>query len=697
MAKIGTELVIKDNMTSMIESMTRASNALLVSIQRVQQTSVQIVNVTNLHMERNEITNVAVEMNHVEAAIQKTDIAQQDLNKSMKAGSSISGSLVKGLKDMAGKLLTLENLQNAADLSDKLARTKSKLNAVNDGSQSTDALNQKIFESSQRSHTPYFENAGMVASMMTDGGSAFQSNEEAIAFTELMSKQMSIDGVSADDKAGAMSQMTQAMAAGVIQGDALNSVLSVSPGIAANIEEAMGWASGSLQDYADKGMVTADVVRNSMFQMAGGINESFGGMNRTFEELWGGIKDQALWAFKPLLESFNELANGNGFQTMIADIINGLSVLGAIALKVFEALAGVAGWIAENWSIIAPLIVGVIGAMLLYNATQGLAWAATMQKAAASAWAAVCDWAQAVATAAVTLATEGLNAALAACPLTWIIAAIILVIAVIFAVVAAINKVTGKSISAIGVICGAILVLGAFIMNQVTGLINGLIQLVWTYFAYPILGIIEWILNVMNGGFNGFGGAVANLIGQIIGWFLSLGKVVTTIIDAIFGTKWTKQLDKLQDSVISWGKNDEAITLDRDAPQIMERIDYSTAWDTGYNFGANLKIPGLDGLGEEPNYEDLIRNSGMDALGDNVSQIADNTAMTSDNTSMSSEDTQYLRDLAERESINRFTTAELSVNMQTNANINSELDIDGVISQLEDKTYEVMLAAAEGV
>ena len=175
---------------------------------------------------------------------------------------------------------------------------------------------------------------------------------------------------------------------------------------------------------------------------------------------------------------------------------------------------------------------------------------------------------------------------------------IAVVIGLLYGVVAIINKVTGSSISATGLICGAIAVAGAFIGNTVIGLLNALIQYIWAIFVAPFLGIVEWILNVCNGGFNSFGDAVANLIGQIIGWFLNLGKVVT-IIDAIFGTNWTAGLESLQSSVTAWGKNENAITLDKNAPTIDYRFEYGDAWAAGNDFGKGIdaKIGGMFNTG----------------------------------------------------------------------------------------------------
>lgn len=169
-------------------------------------------------------------------------------------------------------------------------------------------------------------------------------------------------------------------------------------------------------------------------------------------------------------------------------------------------------------------------------------------------------------------------------------------------------------------------------LNCAIGVLNAIIQAIWTIFVAPFLGIVEWILNVCNGGFNSFGDAVANLIGQIIGWFLNLGKVVTTIIDAIFGTDWTSGLESLQSAVTSWGKNENAITLDKNAPTIDYRATYSGAWDAGYDFGQGIddKIGGMfDASGLDSMGAFDLSNT-LDGIYGNTGDTAANTAATAD-------------------------------------------------------------------
>lgn len=369
-------------------------------------------------------------------------------------------------------------------------------------------------------------------------------------------------------------------------------------------------------------------------------------------------------------------------------------------------VAGIIGRaISDNWSIIEPIMWGVIAVLSVYAGylalTNGIELISKGIKIAScvAAYAhAAATGIEVTATAAATAAQYGFNTALLACPITWIIIATIALIAVFYMVVAWINKIQNTSISATGIICAAFAFAGTVIWNTVIGILNAIIQSAWSTFVEPFLGIIEWVLNATNGGFDSFGGAVANLIGQIISWFLSLGKVVTQIIDAIFGTDWTSGLSSLQDSVISWGKSNTAITIDRNAPELNGRIAYSDAINVGYQFGQGIdkKVSGVfdginnpfDGVGGAQDTWDGIHN--------NTGDTAGNTAAMADSMDVLDEDLKYMRDAAEQEVINRFTLAELKVDVKNSNTLTKKTDFDDMGRALSMFTSEFLASAAEG-
>lgn len=675
MATIRSQMVLNDQVTGVLKNITRALDITLHSFEQMQDASANAVDVRLLNQARAGLgeVNLAVremEENYRRAAQQEQQVtrnirqstqAEQQLNASIRGGNDALDDMVGRAKNLAATIGASVGLKKLIELSDQMTSTTARLNFIVDDGGSVEALEAKIMASAQRSRAAYLDTASAIASMGANAGAAFSSNDELIAFMEQVNKQFVIGGASAQGQAAAMLQLTQAMAAGALRGEELNSILENAPGIARAIEQYMGIAEGSIKSYAEKGAVSATVVKNALLSIADETNAKFNGMAMTWGQVW--------------------------------------TQMGNIALKVTQPLLTAINWLANNLSVIGPILLGLGTAFLVFQVAAHWTQIAAVATAAYHAVVNLLSIGFGVLTgntAAASAAVFTFNSALLASPITWIIMLIAVVIGLLYGVVAIINKVTGSSISATGLICGAIAVAGAFIGNTVIGLLNALIQYIWAIFVAPFLGIVEWILNVCNGGFNSFGDAVANLIGQIIGWFLNLGKVVTTIIDAIFGTNWTAGLESLQSSVTAWGKNENAITLDKNAPTIDYRFEYGDAWAAGNDFGKGIdaKIGGMfnmGGLGDTSGFD-------LSSIADNTGLTADNTGKTADALAVTEEQLEYLRDIAERDAINRFTTAEVKIDMTGMTNrIDGSADLDGVISQLTEGFTEALVTAAEGV
>lgn len=675
MATIRSQMVLNDQVTGVLKNITRALDITLHSFEQMQDASANAVDVRLLNQARAGLgeVNLAVremEENYRRAAQQEQQVtrnirqstqAEQQLNASIRGGNDALDDMVGKAKNLAATIGASVGLKKLIELSDQMTSTTARLNFIVDDGGSVKALEAKIMASAQRSRAAYLDTASAIASMGANAGAAFTSNDELIAFMEQVNKQFVIGGASAQGQAAAMLQLTQAMAAGALRGEELNSILENAPGIARAIEQYMGIAEGSIKSYAEKGAVSATVVKNALLSIADETNAKFDGMAMTWGQVW--------------------------------------TQMGNIALKVTRPLLTAINWLANNLSVIGPILLGLGAAFLVFQVAAHWTQIAAVATAAYHAVVNLLSIGFGVLTgntAAASAAVFTFNSALLASPITWIIMLIAVVIGLLYGVVAIINKVTGSSISATGLICGAIAVAGAFIGNTVIGLLNALIQYIWAIFVAPFLGIVEWILNVCNGGFNSFGDAVANLIGQIIGWFLNLGKVVTTIIDAIFGTNWTAGLESLQSSVTAWGKNENAITLDKNAPTIDYRFEYGDAWAAGNDFGKGIdaKIGGMfntGGLGDSSGFD-------LSSIADNTGLTADNTGKTADALAVTEEQLEYLRDIAERDAINRFTTAEVKIDMTGMTNrIDGSADLDGVISQLTEGFTEALVTAAEGV
>lgn len=719
MGNIRAAIALYDGVTSPLQSMHKAMGVVLNTFEAMQQASGRAVDTAAIREAREEWAKAGTAFDTIEENIRNANNEQQNFNNSIRGGSNSANGLLSIIKKVAIAAGGIAGINKVLNISDELASTKARLNLLVDDGGSVEVLEQKIMASAQRSRSAYFDTASAVAKLGLNAGNAFGGNmDQVIAFMEQVNKQFVIGGATAQEQSNAMIQLTQAMAAGALRGEELNSILDGAPGIARAIEKYMGIAEGSIKSVAQEGKVTAEVVKNAMFAMADETNAKFDSMPKTWAQIWAGMKNQALSMFAPILTKINQIANSTKFQQVTTALINGLAGVANIASSVLDILISIASVIVDNWSWIQPIIMGIVAAMLIYNgyliannaitaisnAQKGLAAVQAYKAAVANTTLAATEKAEAMAKASATAAQYGFNAALLACPLTWILLIIIAVIAAIYMIVAAINKLTGSTISATGIICGVVAVAGAFVLNCAIGVLNAIIQAIWTIFVAPFLGIVEWILNVCNGGFNSFGDAVANLIGQIIGWFLNLGKVVTTIIDAIFGTDWTSGLESLQSAVTSWGKNENAITLDKNAPTIDYRATYSGAWDAGYDFGQGIddKIGGmfdasaLDSMGAD-SLDAFNLGNDLDSIYGNTGDIANNTAATADALDIAEEDLAYLRDIAEREAINRFTTAEIKVEQHNENHISKDADLDGIMDAWANDFAEKLEVSEEGV
>lgn len=504
---------------------------------------------------------------------------------------------------------------------------------------------------------------------------------------------------------------------GTVEADQLDRLFDAGIGAAEIYADAVGQSVSKVKDDLSKGTISASQFLNTVSQaMDSGISAgaakdagntwatTFANVHAAITRGWASIiTDLDASLASRGLPSTMEMVTAFGLkvEAILNKIGDSMNTVIGVAMNIYDVMSTVGGFVADNWSIIAPIIYAVAAALAIYtavlitnNAVQAIS---NGLKAVAALKASVLATAQAYAagaTFAEMVAVQGLNTALLACPLTWIILLIIALVTVFYIVIAVINKFAGTSLSATGMIAGAFLWLGALIGNVVIGAINAVMQYIWTRFVEPFISIIEWVLNVANGGFDSFGGAVANLIGQIISWFLSLGKIVIKIIDAIFGTNWTAGLSSLQDSVIEWGKNENAITLDRNAPGIDYRFDMTDAYDKGYEWGSELSNS-MKNLFNPHEDTDSANNNITNAYAD-IANTADNTGKMAKGIKISDEDLKYLHDVAEREAINRYTTREVKIDMTNHNNVSSDGDLDGIVNYLRDALEKDMSISAEG-
>lgn len=478
---------------------------------------------------------------------------QGRFNRAVEQGTGEANQLMETIRGAVAAYATFQTVSNVLGLSDQMISTTARLDMMNDGLQTTQELQDMIFLSAERSRGAYQATADAVSKLGLMAGNAFSSSKEIIAFMEQVNKQFVIAGTEASGIDAAMLQLTQAMGSGVLRGEEYNSILDQAPNIIQNISryieengdvlaavagamdmeaaDLAGNVQGHLKDIAGEGIISAEMVKAAMFYAAEETNAKFESMPMTFGQIWTSFENHALMAFQPVLERLNEIANSEGFQTFVNNAITGLSIVAGIALDIFGYLGAAAGVVADNWSWLSPIIYGVAaalafycGVMLVYNTIAGISAAVTAAKAFAGKIHAAALAMESGATFMATAAQYGFNAALLACPVTWIIIAIIALIAIIYAVVAAVNHFAGTSVSATGIIAGLFATLGAHIINT-------FVVPVWNFFA----SLANFFANVFNDPVAAVKVLFYDMCLTVIGYIQNMAHAIENLINKIPG------------------------------------------------------------------------------------------------------------------------------------------------------------------
>ena len=734
-----------------VQDMNTMQQRLSAIQQRIQQIENNPVNVgadnANAELEqlRMQLNQAIQEQNSLNQAMQNMDVSaandaylrlsqtvgnteryirdnvdeQGRFNQEISAGTQQANELTNTIKRAVAAYISIQSVGKALNISDELVQTTSRLNMMNDGVQTTAELVNMVYAAAQDARGSFGQMADVVARFGNNAKDAFSSSEEVVAFADLIQKQMTIAGASTQEAANAELQLSQALGSGVLRGDELNSIFEQAPNLIQNIADYLDVPIGKIREMAQDGQLTADTVKAAIFSSADDINSKFNEMPMTWGQIWQSMQNTALIAFQPVLQRLNDLANSEAFQTFIQGAIEAMATLANILLNIFELVGTVGGFIADNWSIISPIIYGVIAALAVYAAYLGIVKGIEIASAAATAIHSVAMSAKIGVMAALTgqtmaatAAQMGYNGALYACPVVWIIVLIIALIAVIMAVCSAIAKMTGIANSGFGVITGGVNVVIQFFKNLGLTVAN---------IALGIGNAIAALASNMMTAFH-------NAICSVQSWFYNLLSTALSVIEGICSALNKLPFVEFDYSGISSAADDYAAKASEAAGNKEDYQSISDAFNEGFttfdafqdgwasdafNAGAawgdgiadkvsNFSLSDVFGQIDIPNvgdytsgFNDAIANSGV---GDSIGNIDDNTGKIKDSLDVTEEDLKYLRDIAEQEAINRFTTAEINVDMSGMQNtVNSGDDIDGFMTKLTDSVNEAVDNMTEGV
>ncbi|EMJ5406157.1 Phage-related minor tail protein [Clostridioides difficile] len=782
MATIQTSIRIFDGMTPAFRSMTASINTTINSLERLQGRLNNPLNTGGIQTSHQSLNNIENILTRIEQNIGKADEQQRKFNEDINKGASNTDRLLGSVKKVVGTYMGLKTIGGLANLSDQMTSTNARLNMINDGQLSDGGLNKMIFQSAERSRASYLDTAQIVSRIGMNAGSAFSSTREIVSFAEQLNKKFVIAGASTEEMNSALLQLTQGLGSGVLRGEELNAVFESAPNIIKSIADYLDVDIGKIRGMASEGMLTADIVKNSLLAASAETNAQFEKMPLTIGQIFTSIKNNAVMIFGAIQKKIEDTVSSGGFRTFIVNVTDSLYVLGAVGYSVFNGfidllssptfqgfanmmivgislitqgfgwlltvLGSVINFISQGWSIIQPIL---ITSIVLWGLYKTAVIAGALVTAIQVVWIALQTfWTNLLNGSLLTnimmniaakISTDALSGSmlLLITTIVMVVAAVALVIAAIFVAVAIFNHFAGTSISATGVVVGAFYFLGTCIYDVFAGAWN--IVMAFAEFFVNSFNIViynvqllfykfqNFVINAMGdvgGSFDNCATALANAFvsaaniaikgingviktlnlipGVNIKTFGSLDKIDSfvkqykdyqkTLKEPVKPAEWKAPTMKLKNPVDSFKKGYEvgqnlenkikdAFDISKIAEKAKKDLGLDDLWDDKYGLGDRFGSAGL--------------NSPLNDAAKNVKDTAGNTAKMAKTMDKSQEDLKYLRDIAEQETINRFTGVNIKIDMNNTNNISKDTDVDGIVNVLTEKLNDAMIVSAEGI
>ncbi|EOY7425910.1 TPA: tape measure protein [Clostridioides difficile] len=782
MATIQTSIRIFDGMTPAFRSMTASINTTINSLERLQGRLNNPLNTGGIQTSHQSLNNIENILTRIEQNIGKADEQQRKFNEDINKGASNTDRLLGSVKKVVGTYMGLKTIGGLANLSDQMTSTNARLNMINDGQLSDGGLNKMIFQSAERSRASYLDTAQIVSRIGMNAGSAFSSTREIVSFAEQLNKKFVIAGASTEEMNSALLQLTQGLGSGVLRGEELNAVFESAPNIIKSIADYLDVDIGKIRGMASEGMLTADIVKNSLLAASAETNAQFEKMPLTIGQIFTSIKNNAVMIFGAIQKKIEDTVSSGGFRTFIVNVTDSLYVLGAVGYSVFNGfidllssptfqgfanmmivgislitqgfgwlltvLGSVINFISQGWSIIQPIL---ITSIVLWGLYKTAVIAGALVTAIQVVWIALQTfWTNLLNGSLLTnimmniaakISTDALSGSmlLLITTIVMVVAAVALVIAAIFVAVAIFNHFAGTSISATGVVVGAFYFLGTCIYDVFAGAWN--IVMAFAEFFVNSFNIViynvqllfykfqNFVINAMGdvgGSFDNCATALANAFvsaaniaikgingviktlnlipGVNIKTFGSLDKIDSfvkqykdyqkTLKEPVKPAEWKAPTMKLKNPVDSFKKGYEvgqnlenkikdAFDISKIAEKAKKDLGLDDLWDKKYGLGDGLGSAGL--------------NSPLSDAAKGAKDTAGNTAKMAKTMDKSQEDLKYLRDIAEQETINRFTGVNIKIDMNNTNNISKDTDVDGIVNVLTEKLNDAMVVSAEGI
>lgn len=664
---------------------TEQTNNELEALRGKLSQAVNVQGQLNAAMGRMDIsaTNAAYQqlnsiMDSTERDIRENFLAQEQFNRSVKGGQSAAGGLESSIKRYAAMLISAATAGKAISLADQVTQTTARLDLMNYGLDTTEQLQQKIFQSAQRSRGAYQTTADAVAKLGMQARGAFSSNDELIAFAEQLNKSFVIAGTSAQGVDSVMLQLTQSMASGKLQGEELNAVLDNAQPIVQNIADYMGVPVGQIKKLASDGAISAEIIKNAMFAAADETNAKFEKMPLTFGQVANNIKNQALMAFQPALQQLSAVTQTEGFSTLTESVTSAIQTLAGGAVQALNLMGQAAVFVRENWSWLGPIILGVVAAVMAFT----------------------------VATTAQSVAMGLLNAVMNANPIILIVSAIIAVVA---AIVAWIHHVGGLKVAwltCVNIVLSRVDMLKLGFAVAWNAIQNGIDTMQYGFEAFKA-GVLNAIGNLKVKGLTLLQDFINGAIDRVNAFIETVNQIAGTSIETVAHVEFATSAAVEEEANQKQRAADLAALKEKNAADKQDRQQQLAEQQRQADRArmerqADIAVAKAEAeekknakkTAEEGNYNPEAASVG-DIAG-NTGKTAANTAAIADSMDIMDEDLKYMRDAAEQEIINRFTLAELKVDVNNNNTLTKKADFEDLGAFMNTFTSGVLAAAAEG-
>ena len=374
----------------------------------------------------NSVRKTQANQERLNNSIKNSQENQDKFSNSINTSYSNGNKLLSTIKNIALAVGGISAIKGLFNLSDEMTNNKARLNLIVDDGGSVEALQNKIFVSAMNARASYQTTTDIITKLGLQAGKAFKGNDELIAFAEQLNKTFVISGTEATGIESTMYNLTQALSTGVLRGQDLNAVFSNAPQIVQNIADYLNVPIGKIRDMAADGKISAQIVKNAMLKAADETNAKFNKMPMTWSQVFTKMKNIAIKALDPVLNKINALANNQQVQEMFNMFINGASLAAQAILNLIEGIS----WLLSVLEPVAPVILGLVGAYVGFNIVSMIASGLLGMLSIAHGIAGAAEMLHSGQTMAATAAQWGLNSALLACPITWIV---ILIMALIVA------------------------------------------------------------------------------------------------------------------------------------------------------------------------------------------------------------------------------------------------------------------------